>query len=170
MVKIELGSIVHGTHLPSDLVPAFLEEAKRVNPESETVKRIDRVVSAVIDDVDDDATTEAFWLSEFATEAIQELDQEIGSADDAPPYFYFGAHPGDGSDFGWWFDNGAFEYAVNDREIVKVDGLPDDLQTFRAEHRDAQYIAVISDHGNVELYCMDETPTGFVTRHLYGVV
>lgn len=79
------------------------------------------------------------------------------------PYFYFGAHPGDGADYGWWLSEGwddEFEtiYAATGPTSldisewrkgtwsIKVFDLADVPEWYRGE------IAVVSDHGNVSLY------------------
>ena len=61
-------------------------------------------------------------------------------------YVYFGAHPGDGSDYGFWPD---------------IDSLEDDLRyaepTDNPEEKiiDNDFIVQISDHGNVTMMTLD---------------
>lgn len=77
-------TISHGTMRPEDLIPKFLEVLEELNPKvSESAKRWNEL-----------AIQEA--QSEFLSELFDLLDQE------APEGFYFGSHPGDGSDYGFW--------------------------------------------------------------------
>lgn len=77
-------TISHGTMKPEDLIPKFLEVLEELNPKvSESAKRWNEL-----------AIEEA--QSQFLSELFDLLDQE------APEGFYFGSHPGDGSDYGFW--------------------------------------------------------------------
>lgn len=77
-------TISHGTMRPEDLIPKFLEVLEELNPKvSESAKRWNEL-----------AIQEA--QSQFLSELFDLLDQE------APEGFYFGSHPGDGSDYGFW--------------------------------------------------------------------
>lgn len=96
--RIEAGTVIHGTHRPEDLLPAFANELLRVSPgygrpycsAQEAIALAERFQ----DDTDDSV---AHWE---ASEVISELQDEINEY--APPGLYFGAHIGDGADFGWW--------------------------------------------------------------------
>lgn len=76
----QAGTIIHGTMQPRDVIPALLSECERVGVE------IDPEWPAFDDDTG----------AEIVCEIIEALDGI------APPGFYFGAHYGDGSDFGCW--------------------------------------------------------------------
>lgn len=135
-----IGSVSSGTLRSEDLIPTFLgllhelEPGRELNYPRESDDPMD-VVNDLIDD-----------LNNYA-----------------PPYFYFGAHPGDGADFGFWFDHWAFDYAVEENEILKVDSLAGDGEeggyrssTFDdAKADEYEYVAVVSDHGNVTLYDLE---------------
>jgi hypothetical protein len=127
-----VGSVSHGTLRPEDLVPTFAILLYKLDPEHFPERH------------PVDLEEEVEWL-------IDRLN------DYAPPYFYFGAHPGDGSDFGFWFDEESFEQAVADGEIVKLAGLPDfeRIRDDYGEWNGVFYVAVISDHGNISLYDLD---------------
>jgi hypothetical protein len=79
----------------------------------------------------------------------------------AAPYFYFGTHPGDGSDYGFWLredwdaDFRAIDHKPDAGQTltrdemtcpIKVSDLADVPTWFRGE------VAVVNDHGNVTLY------------------
>lgn len=74
------GTIIHGTMRHEDLIPALVEECKRVGVD----------VGHDWLDFDDDTGPE------IVAEIIDELDRQ------APDGFYYGAHIGDGSDLGLW--------------------------------------------------------------------
>lgn len=92
-------SIIHGTHRPQDLIPAFLDELEIRNPEGYEqymLMPFGPVPSYVTDEGDDSE----WWASEDATYLLESLFDALDEC--AEDGFYFGAHPGDGSDFGFW--------------------------------------------------------------------
>ena len=85
----EPGSVIHGTHRPQDLIPAFLQfwdATGKTLAEYNYAKNLD----------DDDE----WWDSEMCNWFLHDLFERLN--DIAPTDHYFGAHPGDGSDFGFW--------------------------------------------------------------------
>lgn len=84
----------------------------------------------------------------------QELVVKLIDALDAyaPEGFYFGAHPGDGSDYGFWMHEDFLERCAEDDIPVFDDSseAPDDIQ--------GPYV-VISDHGNVSFYFAGRSET-----------
>lgn len=101
MVTIVFGTIIHATMRPQDLIPAFLVALRSWNPKaSEAIaatiphdKLMDDSGLVIIDD-------HPWWQSEDCDEALVELFDALDA--EAPEGAYFGAHPGDGSDFGFW--------------------------------------------------------------------
>ena len=61
---------------------------------------------------------------------------------EAPDYMYFGAHEGDGSDYGWWIDSDA----IMSYRVPTVHELPE--QNDEGDN----HILVVSDYGNATLY------------------
>lgn len=59
----------------------------------------------------------------------------------APPYFYFGSHPGDGSDYGFWLS----EDIENEFDGLKVSDLSEVPKDYAGE-------ILVNDHGNNSLY------------------
>lgn len=59
----------------------------------------------------------------------------------APPYSYFGAHEGDGADFGYWVSEDALQ------DLERFNEKPEGTQ-------EDDYI-VVNDHGNITLYSAD---------------
>lgn len=97
---IEPGTISHGTLRTQDLIPAFLDVLRIHNPEAyQQIMIPDAGFSALPSYAQEDDSSDwwdsedAGWLLESLFDALNEL---------APEGYYFGAHPGDGSDFGFW--------------------------------------------------------------------
>ena len=94
------GSVIHATLRNEDLIPAFAGlllyvDNKRYwaflkkNPDlrlAQEAKYFDRKTD--------------WWETEEATEVCNDLIDILNEY--APVGFYFGSHPGDGSDFGFW--------------------------------------------------------------------
>jgi len=137
---VSLGTIISGSHRPEDLIPAFTGELKRLDVEGNH--------KALIQDAE--------GLEAFDTEEAGEvLDALFDSLDAfAPSFCYFGAIDGDGADFGFWFDRASFEEAQYCNEVATGSDLAEAKQ--RATSMEADYLAVVSDHGNLELYDINE--------------
>lgn len=85
---LAIGSVSWGTMREEDLIPRFISALEKVNKKLAVSKR-----------------AEYKKLFRYAdSKAIQDLYIELFDLLDAytPPYCYFGAHEGDGSDFGCW--------------------------------------------------------------------
>ena len=68
-----------------------------------------------------------WWHSEDAGYLLEELTDLLN--EHAPAFTYFGAHEGDGADFGFWIDWDAIAYAARDAEVLLVEDL-----SARGEH------------------------------------
>lgn len=87
------GSIIHGTHRPQDLIPAFLDAIESIRPLTDEEKDILEMITNLPDE-------HYYWISEEGYNDLDALFDELELL--APDGFYFGAHPGNGSDFGFW--------------------------------------------------------------------
>ena len=100
---MKTGTVIHGTHRPQDLIPAFLDALKEISPAHYTgfitlpFRRVPAYVPAYVQDEGDDS---AWWHSGDAQALLEDLTELLDEI--APEGHYFGAHPGDGSDFGFW--------------------------------------------------------------------
>lgn len=135
-----VGSISHGTLRTEDLLDAFaseLEDCITRNPELELAER-ERLTRLVWDAREFDEETADYDGTELVIE-LKDALQEF-----APPYCYFGASEGDGSDFGFWPSMEQIE------ELPRIaDSDPD-----RARELGEDCIYV-NDHGNVTVYGAD---------------
>ena len=85
-------SISHGTMRTQDLIPAFLDVIR------DTPEYV-QVMNAVPAHAMDDEAAE-WWDSDEAAGLLESLFDTLDGY--SPEEHYFGAHPGDGSDYGFW--------------------------------------------------------------------
>lgn len=83
------GTVSHGTLRSQDLGPAFFDALDDMDPQSA------KEWLTEWEDVD-----AADFEHDDAMDAIADLEDRLNEL--APDGVYFGAHPGDGSDFGFW--------------------------------------------------------------------
>lgn len=105
MMEVDFtGSVIRGTHRVDDLISAFTGVLEVYDPEEATrLRRIYADVYAAIEDAR--ARAGGFYPSSGAEIlAVDCLLEALFPALEslAPPGHYFGVHPGDGSDFGFW--------------------------------------------------------------------
>lgn len=94
-----VGTVIHGTLRPQDLIPAFLKALRLVDPD-EYAQRMAQPFGAIPAWAIDEGDTCPWWDSDDACYLLESLTEALEAA--APEGWYFGAHPGDGSDFGFW--------------------------------------------------------------------
>lgn len=81
------GTVSHGTMRPEDLIPEFTWVLRQLDTKKEYTRLVSSANYQYIWTGGDDAMLESLF------DALNEL---------APEGYYFGAHPGDGSDYGFW--------------------------------------------------------------------
>jgi hypothetical protein len=138
MKTLEIGTVSHGTMRNEDLIPAFLDALYEVSRER-------------CEELRNDANNCISYDGEYDKESIGYVIEELFDAlnEYCPPYCYFGAHEGDGSDFGVWVSWEAVEEAFNggDDECARVNaGDPWPC---------APEILEVNDHGNATLWVWD---------------
>ena len=91
-----IGSIISGTMRQDDLIPAFLDELEILDEAQHDAlcEEVAGILWRNGEDWDDDEI--CMFLNEDLWDAMM---------DHAPEFCYFGAHPGDGSDYGFWVDH-----------------------------------------------------------------
>ena len=128
-----IGSISSGTMRKEDLIPTFLYELRNRKP----LRREHRTLAR---EIEERIELEDYYESEESTYDLESLFDALGEY--SPEYFYFGSHPGDGSDYGWWLSE-SFE---DDFDGLKVS----DLSEVPSDH--CGEILVVNDHGNMTLH------------------
>lgn len=98
--KGQPGTLIHGTLRNEDLIPAFKRLFFSLDKSRcrDFMNANDNLLKALCDlecHIEND-----WWESEEATFICDELNDILNGY--APEGHYFGAHPGDGSDFGFW--------------------------------------------------------------------
>jgi hypothetical protein len=93
------GTVSHGTMRPQDLIPAFLDALADVDPAAYEQYML-MPFGPIPAHVQDEGDTSDWWQSDDARYLLEELFDALNDA--APEDHYFGAHPGDGSDYGFW--------------------------------------------------------------------
>lgn len=86
---IIIGSVSHGTMRDEDLVPCFLDVVEELGSKDKCIKAIRKRMRR-----------EGYWESDDVGYDLEELYDLLNEL--APDGYYFGAHPGDGSDYGFW--------------------------------------------------------------------
>ena len=155
-----MGSISSGTMRGEDLIPEFLWElhglakthGKHVDKATRRGHlRLCREIQGRINNEHN------YYSNSDATDYdLESLFDALGEY--AGPYFYFGAHPGDGADYGFWLSDTFGDY---DFEGLKVSDLSEVPKDYAGE------ILHINDHGNMSLYNKARTQE---PREIWAVV
>lgn len=112
------GTLIHGTHRMCDLIPAMLEAIRDTAEYTQLSNHLPSVVT-------DPGASE--WDDRWQDEDIAYLHEELTDILEryAPEGYYFGAHPGDGSDFGYWRDEsymlGVITESVKEERLFLLD-------------------------------------------------
>ena len=154
--KAQIGTIISATLRPQDLIPAFLDALKRCLATDHTSDQHGRLildapmtmaVGGIMARLDHslgsskwrDSDGLPYFESEHCQEDIEFLFDALNEY--APVGCYFGAHPGDGSDFGFWPCEDLDDALMNE-DVLHVG--PKDTAP--------EFIMETNDHGNVTMY------------------
>ena len=147
MRSTNIGSVSERTMRHEDLIPNFLWEL-------EHQKKIEPDHRALIREIRASMEANGYFDSE---DAGYDLDALFDALDRySPPYFYFGANPGDGASYGWWLS----EFFEEDFEGLRVSDLSEIPKGHTGE------VLHINDHGNMSLYNV----TRGRCRKVWGIV
>jgi hypothetical protein len=144
MKTLPIGTISHGTMRAEDLIPRFLDALESVKPlraeeiredNAETLARLGKENLS-----DDEIEAQDYLLFETIWESL---------SDQCPPYCYFGAHPGDGSDYGCWISQESIDDDVQDGELLKVS----DTSEVPADYSGS--VLHVNERGNTTLYSVE---------------
>ena len=148
-----IGSVSSGTMRNQDLIPRFVELLSDLNEarslewkkhfanELEATREYGRLDS-ILGGVERRRLQEGYIWG-HADDDLEELFVELNNF--SPPYFYFGAHPGDGADYGFWLSDEVQQQVEEGGGLIVSDTseVPDD---FNGE------VLHVNDHGNCTLY------------------
>lgn len=93
------GSVISGTMRPQDVIPALLEVLREEDEKAYTQMMEQSFGPPAYAEENENSP---WWYSEEALALKEELIEALN--DCAHPYCYFGAHPDDGADLGFWMD------------------------------------------------------------------
>lgn len=130
---LTIGSIISGTCRAEDIIPELLYCAD----ELKLTRRERRAVQAIRSR----ANAEGYFDTEEADWDREELENILEGY--TPPYFYLGAHPGDGADLGVWLCEESIQDARHDGTLPDADKVPKGYTGQALE---------VNDHGNTTLF------------------
>lgn len=135
-----IGSVSSGTMREEDLIPRFMDALEELNPDK--AKALMSEYAPMLERLDTDQLTEedfeecSYLLNEVLFDALNA---------EAPAYFYFGSHPGDGADYGFWLGEDTAQ-EVRDNGGLVVSDTSEVPEDFDGE------VLHVNDHGNCTLY------------------
>jgi len=143
-----MGSISSGTMRKEDLIPAFVDELEyqalyhtTTAPTMKPSGKDDKYHIALCERINEAMENDGYFDGEDSDFDLEELFDALNEY--SAPYFYFGAHPGDGSDYGWWLDIDAIDATFDGLKVPYTEEIP---EGYEGE------ALVESDHGNLTLY------------------
>jgi hypothetical protein len=125
----QLGTVSEATMRPEDLIPAYTSELRSLGHRDRTLSQIER-----------DMNKRGYYETEDCMWDLESLEDML--QEHALPWMYFGSHPGDGADYGFWVSEG-IEY---DFDGLKVDDTSEVPEDYTGE------VLHVNDHGNMTLY------------------
>jgi hypothetical protein len=159
-----IGSISSGTMREDQLIPIFMCKLDdQLRSRHVKISQADRKrLTVLYRDIDKRSAAEDYYDTDDASDDLNDLFDALNIF--AGPYFYFGAHPGNGADYGYWLSESWDEdfqnhYTGNDAPL-KVNDISEIPRAFRG------HVAVVNDHGNVTLY--DKTSRSL--REIWSIV
>ena len=155
--EISFGTVSSGTMRTEDLIPAFVDELLWLDPENSKALEIKNKLDNLDDEFDE---TNIYYSSEDSDFDLQELFDAMDEICYTTPYCYFGSHPGDGADYGFWIDHEAIEDDVRFGELLSVEDLADVPDKYEGN------VIVTNDHGNMTLYNVHKGKT----TEVWGIV
>lgn len=144
---LRIGPVSHGTMRPEDLIPSFLWECNHIRlsqTERDTVRGIAREFNTFPDDFGIDAVNAA-WREQM-NDALMSLFDILDAH--CPDFCTFGAHEGDGSDYGVWPNT---DIDAHDG-VFRSPCLPGENETETHAAREFPHWLHVNDHGNATLY------------------
>ena len=95
-------SLSEATMRPEDLIPCFIYAIRQIDPDNkllmDSMEEIEKPIYKT--DLDGNILSEEYYESENCHWDLDYLFDTLNEL--APDGYYFGSHPGDGSDYGFW--------------------------------------------------------------------
>jgi len=141
MAQFQLGSISTGNLRTEDLLRAFVSTLDSLSPRGSHWSGLGDAYQILEQGTDDESEI---------TELLSDIEHELNNL--CPPFVYFGAHPGDGADYGFWPDTESLGDALQDAADSSEAwdwSLGDYILA------DDGVIVQVSDHGNATVMDME---------------
>lgn len=151
-----IGSVSSGTMREEDLIPSFCYELQQLAKQTGICNRKTRNAHLqTVREIESRMGLENYFKSE---DASYDLNEDLFNAlnEYAGPYFYFGSHPGDGADYGFWLS----EEIEDDFDGLKVSDSSEIPAKYRGE------VLIVNDHGNMSLM----VKTSRTLREVWSIV
>lgn len=140
----QLGTVSEGALLTEDLLDSFastLEQLARQEPQNRAHLALAFQAQA---DFEDELISDEEMVNEILPDALQEY---------CPPFVYFGSHPGDGADFGFWPDLDGLQDAL--RYAEETDNVGERrIHDCACDSTHCGVLVQVNDHGNVTVMDM----------------
>lgn len=109
MITAQPGGLIHGTMRPEDLIPFFMDTLASLNPDAHsTLKKDYSDLLQYMTEHPDELPPVGDPLFDDVGFLLEALFDELDFV--SPKGYSFGAHVGDGADYGWWPDEGDEEW------------------------------------------------------------
>ena len=141
-----LGSVSTGTLRAEDLLPAFANKLQELGGEGMTL--LNEAYHFLENVLDFQDPYDVEYPGILAHDLVEELSGRC------PPFVYFGAHPGDGADFGFWPDMERLQETLTAATVGHTLTLPRNGE-WEWQLEDEGVIVNTNDHGNVTVMDMD---------------
>ena len=164
-IRYPMGSISSGTMRLEDLIPCFTSELSSLSRQPGIVsakqrKEHAKLVREIEARIDADSD---YYDSDSADSDLEQLFDALGEY--SGPYFYFGSHPGDGADYGWFLSQESLDEDIHDGVVF----VEDDCDRHGYQDAPRKYrglVLHVSDHGNMTLY----RQTSRARHEIWGVI
>jgi hypothetical protein len=143
----EIGSVSSGTMRSQDLLDSFASELDyQLGRQSSRYPRKEhraliREARRCLRHMENGTAKQAEQAEDEASDIVNELMDALDEF--APPYMHFGAHDGDGADYGFWLSDDSLEHSFDGLRVDDTSEVPRD---YRGE------VLHVNDHGNPTLY------------------
>tara|TARA_R100000306_G_scaffold23842_2_gene27194 strand:+ start:486 stop:1025 length:540 start_codon:yes stop_codon:yes gene_type:complete len=149
--KPTLGTLIEGTLRTEDLIESFADELKMLTSKTQTHNHLLQEASQILEALLKSHQYLPMKLEEEASSILNDLSEAINQY--CLPYTYFGAHPDDGADFGFWIEvdnlNEAIEDSKKITETMRDEGKLHEDEELWLQECDCQEDDCIGKHGYI---------------------
>lgn len=146
MRNITMGTLISGTMRQEALIPCFVDEILRIDPDNATAK----YVKERMDKGEDEEGVSLYYDTLDSYLDLDNLFDELNDLCADCPYVYFGASEGDGADYGYWVSWDSLVEDIDNGNLSAY-GSPEESQS--------EYTYVVMDD--------PENPTKYQSVTLY---